>query len=35
MKLLNTLIPGFEEKANGAENMAAYCTPVSITAFLH
>jgi hypothetical protein len=31
VQLLNTLIPGFEEKANTAENIAAYCAPVSIT----
>jgi hypothetical protein len=31
LKLLNNLIPGFEEKANAAENMASYCAPVSMT----
>jgi hypothetical protein len=35
MKLLNTLIPGFEQKATAAENTASYCAPVSITTILH
>ena len=35
MKLLNMLIPGFKEKANAAENLAAYCAPVSISTVPH
>ena len=34
MKLLNTLIPGFEEKATTAENMTSYCAPVSIPFYM-
>jgi hypothetical protein len=31
MKLLNTLVPGFEQKVTAAENTTSYCAPVSIT----
>lgn len=34
MKILNTLIPGFEAKAIAAENIAHYCAPVSLTIML-
>lgn len=30
MKLLNALIPGFEEKVATAENTSYYCAPVSL-----
>jgi hypothetical protein len=31
MKLLNSLIPGFEQKATAAENTINYCAPVSVS----
>jgi hypothetical protein len=30
MKLLNTLVPGFEQKAAAADNTSHYCAPVSL-----
>ena len=34
LKLLNTLIPGFEQKAAAADNTSYYCAPVSLTDLL-
>ena len=28
LKLLNKLIPGFEQKANAADNINSFCSPV-------
>jgi hypothetical protein len=35
LKLLNELIPGFEQKADAADNLSSYCSPVSLTNVLH
>jgi hypothetical protein len=31
MKILNALIPGFEQKVAAADNTVHYCAPVSLT----
>ena len=31
LKLLNTLIPGFEQKVDASDNTSHYCAPVSLT----
>ncbi len=33
LRLLNKLIPGFEEKAMSAEDMSSFCAPVSLVIY--